>query len=113
MRHTPPHRAGWRQAPAKPFPLISREELRRLSWEQGLSDAEIAQIYGVTANEVNRKRRQMNLVEGALTSDQWSEVVRTAEMVKSLPWEAVQEVRQVIDRYRSADTAGFVPPGQG
>ncbi|MCL6597913.1 MAG: hypothetical protein K6T81_04165 [Alicyclobacillus macrosporangiidus] len=92
-------------APPKPFPLISREELRRLCWEEGRTDVEIAQMFGVTANEVNRKRRQMNLVQGALTSSQWSEVVRTAEMVKSLPWEAVQEVRRIVDQYRQGANA--------
>ncbi|WP_074952151.1 hypothetical protein [Alicyclobacillus macrosporangiidus] len=101
MRDGEPSTIGHRQAaPPKPFPLISQEELRRLSWEEGRTDAEIAQMFGVTVNEVNRKRLQMNLVQDALTSSQWSEVVRTAEMVKSLPWEAVQEVRTIVDRYR-------------
>lgn len=84
MRDGEPSTIGHRRAaPPKPFPLISREELRRLSWEEGRTDAEIAQMFGVTVNVVNRKRLQMNLVQDALTSSQWSEVVRT-----------------IVDRYR-------------
>jgi hypothetical protein len=45
------------------FHLISREELKRLSWEEGKSDVEIASLYNVTPNQVNHKRRQMNLIQ--------------------------------------------------
>jgi hypothetical protein len=50
------------------FKLISREELKRLSWDEGKSDAEIASLYNVTVNQVNHKRHQMNLVQGRGTT---------------------------------------------
>jgi hypothetical protein len=83
------------------FNLISRDELKRLSWDEGKSDAEIATMYHVTANEVNRKRRQMNLVQGQMTTAELSEVVRLAETVKTLPMEAIQEIKGIVDRYNS------------
>lgn len=82
------------------FDLISRDELQRLCWEQGLSDAEIATRYGVTANRVNEKRRKMNLVQGQITTEQLSDIVRLAESIKTLPMEAIDEVRGIVDRYR-------------
>jgi hypothetical protein len=87
--------------PATPFDLISRDELKRLAWDEGLSDADIAAMYGVTANKVNEKRRKMNLVHGQITAEQLSEIVRLAESIKTLPPEAIDEIRAVVDRYKN------------
>ena len=81
------------------FHLISREQLRKLAVDEGKSDAQIAGMYGVTANEVNRKRRQMNLVAGQLSSQDLAEAVRLGETVKKLPPEAINEIRNVVARY--------------
>jgi hypothetical protein len=83
------------------FNLISRDELKRLSWDEGKSDAEIATMYHVTANEVNRKRRQMNLVQGQMTTAELADIVRLAEAVKTLPMEAIQEIKGIVGRYSS------------
>ncbi len=85
--------------PNASFDLISREELKRLAWDEGHSDAEIATMYGVTANKVHEKRRKMNLVHGQITSEQLSEIVRLAETIKSLPLEAIEEIKDVVRRY--------------
>lgn len=95
------HESAVQNTPQLPFSLISRDDLQRLSWEEKLSDAEIASLYHVTANEVNRKRRQMNLMQGQITSEQLSEVVRLAENIKRLPMEAIEEIRAVVDKYMS------------
>ncbi|CAM3848020.1 hypothetical protein [Alicyclobacillus pomorum] len=86
-------------APFAPFDLISREELKRLAWDEGHSDADIATMYGVTANKVHEKRRKMNLIHGQITSEQLSEIVRLAETIKSLPLEAIEEIQDVVRRY--------------
>jgi IS30 family transposase len=91
--------AQQRTAPSVPFDLISREELKRLSWDEGLSDAEIAKLYGVSTNTVNRKRHQMNLVQGELTTEQLQEIVRMAEKIKTLPLEAIEQIRQIVHQY--------------
>lgn len=82
------------------FALINRETLRHLAHDLGKTDAEIAQMYGVTANTVNQKRRMMNLVDGQLTAEQLRDVVQLAEAVKHLPIEGVDEVRGVVERYQ-------------
>jgi hypothetical protein len=87
--------------PTTSFDLISRDELKRLAWDEGLSDAEIAAMYGVTANKVNEKRRKMNLIHGQVTTEQLSEIVRLAESIKTLPLEAIAEIRAIVDRYKN------------
>ncbi|WP_067617410.1 hypothetical protein [Alicyclobacillus acidiphilus] len=82
------------------FALISRETLRHLVQDLGKSDAEIAQMYGVTANTVNQKRRLMNLMNGQMTAEQLREAVQLGEAVKHLPLEGIEEVRQVVARYQ-------------
>ncbi|MBX5436606.1 MAG: hypothetical protein IRZ33_05240 [Alicyclobacillaceae bacterium] len=84
------------------FDLISREQLKRLAWDEGRSDAEIAQMFGVSTNKVYEKRRQMNLVQGAVSAAQLNEIVRLAEAIKTLPLEAIEEIRAVVERYRPA-----------
>src|SRR5579875_2572679 len=84
------------------FNLISREELKRLAWDEGKSDAEIASLYHVTTNQVNHKRRQMNLIQGEVSAEQLSEIVRLAETVKTLPMEAIQEIKTIVDRYTNS-----------
>jgi hypothetical protein len=81
------------------FHLISREQLRKLAVDEGNTDAQIAVLYGVTANEVNRKRRQMNLVAGQLSSHDLAEAVRLGETVKRLPLEAINEIKSVVAKY--------------
>lgn len=81
------------------FHLISRNELKRYV-DAGMTDAEIARMYNVSTNQVNQKRRLMNLVPGQVTSEQFAEVVRLAEAVKSLPLEAIDEVRNIVNRYQ-------------
>lgn len=85
-----------------PFNLISREELQRLVWEQGMTDAQIANMYGISSNQVHEKRRKMNLIHGQITSEQLTEIVHLAESIKSLPLEAINEIRQIVERYHSA-----------
>jgi hypothetical protein len=81
------------------FNLISRDELQRLAWDEHLSDAQIARMYNVSTNQVNHKRHQMNLVQGQITTEQLSDIVRLAERVKSLPMEAINEIRSIVDQY--------------
>jgi hypothetical protein len=81
------------------FNLISRQELMDLSWNQGLSDVQIAQMYGVTANQVHEKRRRMNLVHGQVTSEQLQRIVGMTERIKTLPLEAINEIEQIVNRY--------------
>lgn len=87
------------RTPPQSFNLISRDELKRLAWDEGLTDAEIARMYDVSTNQVNHKRRQMNLIQGEISTEQLSEIVRLAERVKTLPLEAIEEVRQIVRRY--------------
>lgn len=84
----------------KPFNLISREELRHLAYDLGKSDAEIAQMYDVSTNVVNNRRRQMNLIEGQMTSEQLADTVRLAEEIKRLPMEAIEQIKQIVETYR-------------
>lgn len=84
----------------KNFNLISRQELMDLSWTQGLSDVQIAQMYGVTANQVHEKRRRMNLIHGQVTSEQLQRIVGMTERIKSLPLEAISEIEQIVNRYQ-------------
>ncbi|MCL6444342.1 MAG: hypothetical protein K6T83_12965, partial [Alicyclobacillus sp.] len=56
-------------------------------------------MYHVSTNQVNRKRRQMNLLQGQMTSQQLAEVVRLAERIKTLPLEAIQEIQAIVARY--------------
>lgn len=81
------------------FDLISRNELLELCSNQGLTDAEIAQLYGVTANKVNEKRRKMNLVAGQLSSEQMKQIVLMAERIKTLPLDAIEEIQSIVERY--------------
>jgi hypothetical protein len=81
------------------FNLISRDELKRLAWDEHLSDAEIARMYNVSTNQVNHKRRQMNLIQGEISTEQLSDIVRLAERVKSLPLAAINEIRAIVDQY--------------
>lgn len=81
------------------FELISRDTLQKLLWDQGMTDADVAHLYGISANQVHRKRVQMNLVHGQVTSEQLSEMVRMAEIIKTLPPEAIAEIRPIIERY--------------
>ena len=81
------------------FNLISRQELMDLSWNQGLSDVQIAQLYGVTANQVHEKRRRMNLIHGQVTSEQLQRIVGMTERIKTLPLEAINEIEQIVNRY--------------
>lgn len=81
------------------FNLISRQELMNLSWNQGLSDVQIAQLYGVTANQVHEKRRRMNLIHGQVTSEQLQRIVGMTERIKTLPLEAINEIEQIVNRY--------------
>lgn len=81
------------------FNLISRQELMDLAWTQGLSDAEIAQQYSVTANQVNEKRRRMNLIHGQVTSQQLQDIVHMTERIKMLPIDAITEIQSIVDRY--------------
>ncbi|QSO50467.1 hypothetical protein JZ785_16200 [Alicyclobacillus curvatus] len=81
------------------FNLISRQDLMDLSWNQGLSDVQIAQMYGVTANQVHEKRRRMNLVRGQVTSEQLQRIVGMTERIKTLPLEAINEIEQIVNRY--------------
>ncbi|MFD1674899.1 hypothetical protein [Alicyclobacillus fodiniaquatilis] len=82
------------------FNLISREELRHLAYDLGKSDAEIAQMYNVSTNTVNNRRRQMNLIQGQMTSEQLADTVRMAEAIKHLPMEAIEQIKQIVDTYR-------------
>jgi hypothetical protein len=43
----------------------------------------------------------MNLVHGQVTTEQLSEIVRLAESIKTLPPEAIDEVRAVVNRYKN------------
>jgi transposase-like protein len=90
---------GSRQYSPQSFHLISREQLRKMAVDEGKTDAEIAAEFGVTANEVNRKRRQMNLVAGQMSSYDLAEAVRLAEAVKRLPVEAISEIKAVVEKY--------------
>ncbi|QSO48050.1 hypothetical protein [Alicyclobacillus mengziensis] len=81
------------------FNLISRQDLMDLSWNQGLSDVQIAQLYGVTANQVHEKRRRMNLIHGQVTSAQLQRIVGMTERIKTLPLEAINEIEQIVNRY--------------
>ncbi len=81
------------------FNLISRQDLMDLSWNQGLSDVQIAQLYGVTANQVHEKRRRMNLIHGQVTSEQLQRIVGMTERIKTLPLEAINEIEQIVNRY--------------
>lgn len=83
----------------KSFSLLSREEIKQCI-DNGMTDAQMARIYGVSTNQVYARRRQMNLVAGKMTSDQLADVVRLAESIKTLPLEAIQEIREIVDRYR-------------
>lgn len=82
------------------FDLISREELKRLCWDEGRTDAEIAQMFRISSNQVHRKRVQMNLVHGGMTSEQLADVVRLSETIKSLPPQAISEIQEVVNRYQ-------------
>lgn len=82
------------------FHLISREELRHLAFDLGKSDAEIGQMYNVTANTVNQRRRLMNLMEGTMTAAELAETVRLAEDIKHLPMEAIREIKQIVEKYK-------------
>jgi hypothetical protein len=82
------------------FNLISRQELMDLSWSQGLSDVQIAQMYGVTANQVHEKRRRMNLIHGQMTSEQLQRIVGMTERIKTLPLEAISEIEAIVNRYQ-------------
>jgi len=84
-----------------PFNLISREELKRLVWDDGMTDAQVATLYNVSTNQVHEKRRKMNLIHGQITTPQLTEIVRLAETIKTLPLEAIEEIRQVVERYTS------------
>lgn len=86
--------------PQTDFHLLSREQLRHLVFDLGKTDAEIAQMFGISTNTVHHRRRQMNLLEGQMTSEELAEVVRLAEQVKHLPKEAVAEVRAIVERYQ-------------
>lgn len=82
------------------FSLISRQELMHLAWDQGLSDVQIAQMYGVTANQVHEKRRRMNLIHGQVTSEQLQRIVGMTERIKTLPMEAINEIEEIVNRYQ-------------
>ncbi|GMA60512.1 hypothetical protein NZD89_12905 [Alicyclobacillus fastidiosus] len=82
------------------FQLLSREQLRHLVADLGKSDAEIAQMFGVSSNTVHNRRRQMNLLAGQMTSEELAEAVQLAEQVKRLPREAIAEVRSIVQQYR-------------
>lgn len=84
----------------KPFSLITREELKSMV-DAGMTDAQIAVQYGVTANEVNHKRRLMNLLQGQLSAAELAEAVHIAEAVKHLPWKGIEEVKSVVKKYSS------------
>lgn len=88
----------------KTFSLISRDELLDLAWNQGLTDAQIAQMYGVTANQVHAKRKMMNLVHGQVTASDMQRIVSLTERIRSLPLEAIDEIQSVVDRF-SGDMA--------
>jgi len=82
-----------------PFPLLSREALEKLCREQQLTDAKIAELFGVTANEVYARRKQMNLLDGQISSEQYAQAVRIGEQVKHLPFEAVQKVQEIVEQH--------------
>lgn len=83
------------------FDLVSRSELKRLSQDEGLSDAEIARMYNVSTNQVNRRRQQMNLIHGGRTADRLAYIVRLSERIKSLPDEAITEIENIVNQYTS------------
>lgn len=70
-----------------------------LVWNQGLTDAQIAEQFGVTANQVYEKRKRMNLVHGRVSAQQLQEIVGLAERIKTLPLEAISEIQQIVNRY--------------
>ncbi|MCY0888836.1 MAG: hypothetical protein OWQ59_10310 [Alicyclobacillaceae bacterium] len=82
-----------------PFPLLSREGLEKLCREQQLTDAKIAELFGVTANEVYARRKQMNLLDGQMSSEEYAQAVRIGEQVKHLPFEAVQKVQEIVEQH--------------
>jgi Zn-dependent peptidase ImmA (M78 family) len=84
----------------KSFPLLSREEIKQFV-DQGMTDSDIAHHFGISSNQVHMRRKQMNLIVGQMTSSQLAEAVRLAETIKSLPLEAIQEIRGIVDHYQS------------
>ncbi|WAH38903.1 hypothetical protein [Alicyclobacillus dauci] len=86
--------------PYSTFSLIPREELRHLIYDLGKSDAEIAQLYRVSTNVVNQRRRLMNLMDGQMTAEQLANRVRLAEEIKHLPPEAVEQIQEIVLQYR-------------
>ncbi|MCL6637815.1 MAG: helix-turn-helix domain-containing protein, partial [Alicyclobacillus sp.] len=94
-------RSTMQQRSLPPFDWLPREELRRLCWEEGLTDAEIARMFGVSTNTVYHKRKRMNLLQGALTADQLADMVRVAEQVKTLPWDTFLQVKEIVERSHS------------
>lgn len=78
---------------------MTRAELQTLSGEQGLTDAEIAQRYNVSTNQVYRRRQQMNLIHGQRTAQQLAQIVRLSETIKRLPDAAIAEIEAIVQRY--------------
>ncbi len=81
------------------FDLLKREELRRMVEDDGMTDAQIARMFGVSTNQVHRRREKMNLVQGHRSAETLAHIVQLAETIKTLPDEAIAEIEGIVSRY--------------
>lgn len=81
------------------FDLLKREELRTMVEDSGMTDAEIARMFGVSTNQVHRRREQMNLLQGHRSAQTLAHIVQLAEAIKTLPDEAIVEIEGIVSRY--------------
>lgn len=88
--------------PSPVFDLVRREDLRRLVEDQGMTDAQIGRMFGVSTNQVHRRREQMNLVQGHRSAQTLAHIVRLSEAIKTLPDEAITEIEGIVGRYSNS-----------